>query len=164
MSALKPVCAQWRESLSMSCMRSVPMNRPVPANAGIIVEYYSVGGRERDYDFAEPREKDLDVAQHGAAGAVPREMRLGPDVPVRAVALLLVLQVERGHGRVVAHLLGHVAHAAGARVHDAGKGLADDGVVGLLATLHGERRMERAEKNVHEFCSASWRGTILRCT
>lgn len=99
------------------------------------------GGRGA-YDFAEAREEDLDVAEHRAAGAVAGEVGLGPDVPVRAVALLLVFQVERGHRRVVAHLLRHVAHAARARVHHAGEGLADDRVVGLLAALGvmGEER------------------------
>ena len=96
------------------------------------------------YDFAEAREEDLDVAEHGAAGAVAGEVGLGPDVPVRAVALLLVLQVERRHRRVVAHLLRHVAHAARARVHHAGEGLPDDRVVGLLAALRVNRRGKRA--------------------
>ena len=62
-------------------------------------------------------------------------MRLRPDVPVRAVALLLVLQVEARDGRVVAALFRHVAHARFGSIHDAGEGLADDGVVGLLASL-----------------------------
>ena len=83
----------------------------------------------------EAGEEHLDVPQHRPARAVPREVRLRPDVPVRAVPLLLVLQVERGHGRMVAHLLRHVAHAARSRVHDARKRLTDDRVVRLLAAL-----------------------------
>ena len=62
----------------------------------------------------------------------------------------------------MAHLLRHVAHAARARVHDARERLADDRVVRLLAALRGERREKKA--GVRGFCSASWRGTILRCT
>lgn len=122
------------------------MKRPVPAKAGIIVWYCEgVGEKESAYDLAEAREEDLDVAQHRAARAVPREVRLRPDVPVRAVALALVLQVERRHRRVVAHLLRHVAHAARARVHDARERLADDRVVRLLAALRGERREKKQE-------------------
>lgn len=87
------------------------------------------------YHLVELGEKHLDVAQHRPARAVPREVRLRPDVPVRAVALLLVLQVERRHRRVVTHLLRHVAHATLASVHHARERLADDGVVRLLAAL-----------------------------
>ena len=91
---------------------------------------------ERDaYHLVELGHEDLDVAQHRTARAVAREVRLRPDVPVRAVPLLLVLQVEARDGRVVAALLRHVAHARFRRIHHAREGLADDRVVRLLAAL-----------------------------
>ena len=89
--------------------------------------------RERDaYHLVELGHEDLDVAQHRTARAVAREVRLRPDVPVRAVSLLLVLQVEARDGRVVAALL---RHARFRRIHYAREGLADDRVVRLLAAL-----------------------------
>ena len=92
--------------------------------------------RERDaYHLVELGHEDFDVAQHRTARAVAREVRLRPDVPVRAVPLLLVLQVEARDGRVVAALLRHVAHARFRRIHHAREGLADDRVVRLLAAL-----------------------------
>ena len=91
--------------------------------------------RNETYLLVELRKEHLDLAQHAAHRAVARKVRLRPDVPVHAVLLLLVLQVEGGDGRVVVALLRHVAHATLRSVHDAREGLTDDGVVRLLAAV-----------------------------
>ena len=70
-------------------------------------------------------------------------MGLGPDVAVGTEALLLVLQVEGRHRRMVAALLSDVARAAFRCVHHTGEGLANDGIVGLLATLQVKKRREK---------------------
>lgn len=87
------------------------------------------------YHLVELGEKHLDVPQHRPARTVPREVRLRPDVPVRTVPLLLVLQVERRHRGMVTHLLRHVAHTTLPSVHHARERLSDDRVVRLLAAL-----------------------------
>lgn len=92
-------------------------------------------GERGAYHLVELGHEDLYVAQHRTARAVAREVRLRPDVPVRAVALLLVLQIEARDGWVVSALLRHVAHARFRRIHHAREGLADDRIVRLLAAL-----------------------------
>ena len=99
-------------------------------------------GEQSAYHLVELGHEDLDVAQHRTARAVAREVRLRPDVPVRAVTLLLVLEVESRDGRVMTALLRHVAHARFRSIHHAGEGLADNRIVRLLASLwirNGER-------------------------
>ena len=87
------------------------------------------------YHLVELGEKHLDVPQHRPARTVSREVRLRPDVPVRTVPLLLVLQVERRHRGMVTHLLRHVAHTTRPSVHHARERLSDDRGVRLLAAL-----------------------------
>ena len=101
------------------------------------------GGDDGCVDLVEFVQENLDIAHHGRGGAVASEVGLGPDIAVGAEALLLVLQIEGRHGRMVAALLGDVASAALSSVYYAGKGLTDDGVVRLLAALGVRKGREK---------------------
>lgn len=87
------------------------------------------------YLLIELGEMNVNSSNHATHSTVSGELRLGPHITTSAVLLLLVLQVEGRHWRMMRALLSYIAHTTLGSVHNAGEGLTNDGVVGLLAAM-----------------------------
>ena len=87
------------------------------------------------YLLIELGKMNVNSSNHATHGTVSSELRLGPHITTSAVLLLLVLQVESRHWRMMRALLSHIAHTTLGSVHNTGESLTNDGVVGLLAAM-----------------------------